>query len=203
MMGEGNAFRQHAVLAAIEGTACVPLDELVAVTTLTHRQVSAAVCGLITRGYVSRIEAGCYLLTEEGAAAKAAGVPLSSGRRSKLTQAKPRQPRRRTLRQRVWKAIRFAHQSGDKFTIPDLVAAAATGAEKDAKTNVMRYVRTLEQAGIVARLRQRIKGTALTSPGHVRYFLVRDLGPEAPVYRPARGELFDQNSGEAIQCPNG
>jgi len=49
-----------------------------------------------------------------------------------------------------------------------------------------RQVAALARAGIVTKLAARAKGFAPTSNGHVRYAIIRDLGPIAP----SAGALF-------------
>jgi hypothetical protein len=44
------------------------------------------------------------------------------------------------------------------------------------------------------------RGDALSSPGHNRFMLVKDLGMVAPTYRQPKKSLFDHNSGEVLAC---
>lgn len=94
------------------------------------------------------------------------------------------------LRSRAWWVIR----RHGVFTLPELLATVADGAERDAASNLGRWLRALAGAGIL-KTEGRAKPEALTSNGCLRYRLVTDLGREAPVWRQARGEVYDPNSG--------
>jgi len=123
-----------------------------------------------------------YRVTAEGVKRHAAGgvtcVPKGGPRKS---LPKPREG----MRQRLWEALRISkkatllnlaeliHQEGD----PEPVKVIKDG---------LAYFAALARAGIVTKLAARAKGFAPTSNGHVRYAIIRDLGPIAP----SAGALF-------------
>lgn len=199
----GNAEVQKTVLNAFNGDACVGIDAIVDATGLTHRQVSNGACRLIQRGLLERAEVGCYRLTDDGRTAKRDGKPLSSGPTGALTQRKPRQPKRRTFRQRLWRAIGVHAARGSKFTVADLITTASSGGEANPESNATRYVACLHKAGYLRRYPKRAAGDALTSPGHYRYAVIKETGPEAPILRKRQTEVYDPNTGETVSCRNG
>lgn len=80
------------------------------------------------------------------------------------------------------------------FTLQGLLATVADGGEKDAASNIGKYLRALEKAGIV-KAEGRTAPEKPTSNGSLRYRLALDLGREAPVWRQSRNEVFDPNGG--------
>lgn len=94
------------------------------------------------------------------------------------------------LRQRAWWVMR----RHGVFTLPELLATVAEGAEKDAASNLGRYLRALAQAGIL-KIEGRVTPDKPTSNGCLRYRLAVDCGREAPVWRHSRREVYDPNSG--------
>lgn len=101
------------------------------------------------------------------------------------------------LRQRAWWVIR----KRGSFTLPELLATLADGSERDAASNLGKYLRALEKAGIVRREAGRQPGAALTSPGHIRYRLIVNEGRKAPVWREKYNTVYDPNSD--IEYPMG
>ena len=188
----GEATRQKAVLSALAGQDCLTTEQIAAQTGMARRAVVSGAACLISRGYLERAEVGCYRLTEAGREAKRVGVPLTSGPNRPLNLARPKKWRRRTFRDRLWAAMRLK----GKFTIGDLLDVARQPGE-DGYENALRYVRALANAGVVNRLRRRVPGTAITSNGFVRFTLVRDLGPAAPIVR-AGAKVWDPNAGATI-----
>ena len=94
------------------------------------------------------------------------------------------------LRQRAWWVMRRRIS----FTLPELLTTLADGTERDAKSNLGKYLRALAKAGIIKREAERQRGTALTSPGHLRYQLIINAGRQAPVWRASGETVFDPNS---------
>lgn len=90
-------------------------------------------------------------------------------------------PRRVTtgLRQRAWWVLR----NRQECTLPQLLATLTDGTEKDAASNLGKYLNALCQAGIIKPAAHRAPGTAPTSHGHLRYLLIQDCGRAAPVWR--------------------
>ncbi len=99
----------------------------------------------------------------------------------------------RGLRERAWWVMRRR----GVFTLPELLATLASGAERDAQSNLGKYVRALARAGILRAEAHRAPGAALTSNGYLRYRLTVDNGRKAPVWRAVKGEVFDPNTGAA------
>lgn len=94
------------------------------------------------------------------------------------------------LRQRAWWVMR----KRINFTVQELLSTLADGTERDAASNIGKYVRALEKAGIVQREEKRQAGSALTSPGMLRYRLVINAGRKAPVWRTRNNMVYDPNS---------
>lgn len=95
------------------------------------------------------------------------------------------------LRQRAWWVMRRRIS----FALPELLLTLADGTERDAASNLGKYLRALAKAGIVKREAGRQAGTALTSNGHIRYQLIINAGREAPVWRVKADAVYDPNSG--------
>lgn len=95
------------------------------------------------------------------------------------------------LRQRAWWVMR----RHGVFTLPELLATVAEGAERDAASNLGRYLRALAQSGIL-KIDGRARPEKPTSNGALRYRLAVDCGREAPVWRAKFREVYDPNHGE-------
>ncbi len=94
------------------------------------------------------------------------------------------------LRQRAWWVIR----RHGVFTLPEILSTVADGAEKDAASNLGKWLRALVRAGILT-IEGHARPESPTSNGCLRYRLALDLGRNAPVWRQARREVFDPNGG--------
>lgn len=192
----GNATVQHGVLAALTAAErCVPIEDLAAAAGLSRRQTANGAAALIARGYVVRRERGCYEVTAAGAAAHAAGTPLTSGPTGPMER---KQPVANALRSRLWKAMRMR----SKFALADLLVLAATGDERDPSANAGRYLRALVASGYLSELR-RTKGGRQGSNGAKRYVLLRDSGPKPPIVRRGGVEVYDPNTGVVHPCAVG
>ena len=189
----GEATRQMEVLSALEGRDCLTTEQIAAQTGLARRAVVSGAACLISRGYLERAEVGCYRLTDAGREARLTGAPLTSGPNGPLSQARPKKRRRRTFRDRLWAAMRLK----GKFTVGDLLDVVR-GDGEDGYDNALRYCRALEAAGLLNRLARRAPGTAITSNGFIRFALIRDPGPAAPVVR-AGGRVWDPNAGAIVE----
>lgn len=92
------------------------------------------------------------------------------------------------MRARAWWVMRrHGH-----FTLAQLLATVAEGGERDAASNLRRYLQSLVKAGIVA-VEGRAAPEHLTSNGCLRYRLVVDCGRHAPVWRASNNSVFDPN----------
>lgn len=100
------------------------------------------------------------------------------------------------LRARAWHTIRLLRQ----FTLNDLLDINATGQEKDAFSNLLKYLAKLEQYGVLLRLARRA-GDAQFGPGCVVWRLAHDLGWDAPVWRTAQKVLWNPNTGAPVALP--
>lgn len=103
----------------------------------------------------------------------------------------------RGLRQQAWWVMRRR----TSFTLQDLLATVANGTERDATSNMGRYLRALEKAGIIKREAERHAGTAKTSNGHIKYRLITDGGRMAPVWRVQAREVYDPNTKTVYPFP--
>ncbi len=174
------------------GDTCKTIEVLSKDLGLTRTQISNAATALIRKDYLERVELGCFQLTAAGQAAAKRGEQITPGPNGEHKAARRAMPD--TLRQRAWNAIRIQR----RFTIQDILTAAATGAEANAENNLQRYFKALCKAGVLRRLPKRQAGSALTSNGFAQYTLVRDLGHVAPSYRAKAGSLIDHNTGKEI-----
>jgi len=140
------------------------------------------------RGLIESPQPGRYQMTQTGRDWLADGKTIASG------QGKKRVRTAGGLRERAWWLMRQTR----RFTIADLLDTLADGSERDARSNLTKYVRALERAGIVQRMRRKVPGFSATSPGAVLWMLKLDLGRKAPVWRMRKGEIYDTNQCVAI-----
>lgn len=193
----GSGVHQMAILQTLESGDCLTVDTIGERTAISNRKVAKAAGKLIARGFVERIERGCYQLTEDGQTFVASGVDIISGPQKAHTGQKA--PVANTLRQRAWTVMRMS----GAFTIGDLQIAAASGDERDAVGNLRRYLKALTAAGYVMEMPVRAAGTKLTSNGFKRWRLLKDTGPLAPVVSAKVSGLIDHNfgkPGEVVPC---
>lgn len=152
------------------------------------KDVVMAVQRLKRRGFVTSPAAGEYAATDAGRDF------LAQGRRIQGGQDSPR-PRTHTrgLRQRAWWVIR----ARKVVSVPDLLSSLGDGSERDAPSNLRKYLRVLVRAGYVA------EAAHGSRHGPMRYRLVRDTGRLAPVFRQRQTAVFDPNTGEVIALADG
>ncbi|OJY36392.1 MAG: hypothetical protein BGP11_08305 [Rhodobacterales bacterium 65-51] len=160
---------------------------------VTKQQAMNAAMKLMGRDYLIKMSAGCFQLSDVGVAAAAAGAIITSGPKGK-TGAIP--VHRNTFRQRAWASIRF----NGRFTIGQIVRAAARHDDQNARENARKYIAQLAAAGYVRELSRRAPGTCMGSNGFKRFMLIRDTGRRAPVYRAELRVMHDFNTGEDVQC---
>lgn len=167
---------------------CITVARMTEITGLDSVQVERACLKLRKHGLLTKTAQGCHRLTDAGREASAAGKQLRSGP-TRYTAPKINKD---SLRIRVWRAMRLRR----KFSIPDLCMLVAQGGEKDIESNVGKYVRALVKAGYLVEMPRRERGTALTSNGFKRWWLLddKDTGPLAPIWRVAAGEIYDPNT---------
>lgn len=172
---------------------CITEARMVEITGLSAKQVEQAALKLRKHGLLEKTGQGCHILTDAGREAAAAGKKLRSGPNGTHTGKRVHKD---SLRVRAWRAMRIRR----KFSIPDLCMLVAEGGERDIESNVGKYVRALVKAGYLVEMPRREAGTALTSNGFKRWWLVddKDTGPLAPVWRVAAGEVYDPNTDTTI-----
>lgn len=144
----------------------------------THSESDGEISGPAARGY--------YRATPEGIAYAASGRAISAGQGER--------PRKKTvgLRERAWWHFR-AHKVA---SLKELLTTHAEGQERDATSNIYKYLQALERAGILTRAPKRIP--ARQCKGLVVWRLALDLGPQTPVWRQTSKTVFDPNSGRVF-----
>lgn len=155
------------------------------------RQAVVMAAGVLAdRGLIERPAPGHYRLTAAGRLAAESGQRITSG----PWRGHAIGVQQRSLRARLWRAMRALK----KFGLTDLLLRAARGDEGDAENNAFKYCRALEKAGYLVRIRRQ-PGEAPTSPGYVRWVLVRDTGPMPPIWSHRTRQIFDPNTGEYLE----
>lgn len=170
---------------------CVTEQRLCALTGYSEKQVENACQNLRRHGFIERTGKGCHRLTSGGKEALAAGYGLRAGPRGPQQSGQRR--RDRGMRQRIWNCLRM----GKKVTIDDIAMLVVDGTERDPSSNISKYLTGLKQAGYVLQLRREMPLKA-TSNGSLRWMLISDTGPAAPVIRVTRHVVFDPNLEQEI-----
>lgn len=182
-------------LAAAED--CLSIEALMAATKLDRSDVVRFVGRLITKGWCERQNAGCYRLSAVGRKAHAGGATIVGHDQGPMSG--PPAPRTDTLFARAWAAMR----TQEKFTVPDLVTLAGRkGGEADAR-KLRAYLKRLEANGYVRRMPTRTGVAPGAGRGNVRWLLVNDSGPLAPIWSPKHEKLFDPNAGTSVAQQTG
>ena len=142
----------------------------------THSEAGGEISGPARRGF--------YRPTPAGIAVAASGQAITAGQGER--------PRKKTvgLRERAWWHFR-AHKVA---SLKELLTTHAEGPERDATSNVYKYLLALERAGILQRAAKRIP--ARQCKGLVVWRLAVDLGPQTPVWRQTSKTIYDPNSGK-------
>lgn len=189
--------RAHKLLQALEragGT--LTTSELAEATGIPRKQIAYDCTRLVARRFIERVATGRFRNTAAGSRLARAGGIVKCG------PCRPHTGRRKAppgLRTRAWRAMALL----EKFSVPDLVELAAKGTEANAENNLQRYLRILERAGYVRRLRAREPGTKPTSNGFLRYMRLKHTGPQAPVLSERKKTLYDPNTRETIKLGGG
>lgn len=176
------------------GDRCEVIADIAEALGLTPIQVGKATGELIGRGYLARVERGCFQLTADGARAVAEGVEIRSGHRGSVDTI--RKPVRNTMRQRAWKAMQIHRE----FTVPDIAMVVARDNPEAAYNSLQCFLRQLVAAGYLMRSARKAPGTSITSNGFNLFRLIRDTGPRAPVFSQKRHAFHDFNTGEDVPC---
>ncbi len=179
------------VLAALAVNVSLASAQIARVAGVKGKSLENALYRLRSRALVELLDNGAgYRITDAGRAFLAAGKRFTSGPRGE-------QPGKRmfkgTLRERAWYMMRIRR----KFSLGGLLERIARGEERDAESNIGKYLRALVRAGFLSEIRRK-KGEAAapTSNGVKRYLLVRDPGPAAPLWIQRRGVMHDPNTEE-------
>jgi len=180
-MMPGQGTRQMEIVRALEPGLCLTTAQLVERTACSPRDVAKGCGRLVERGWVDRLERGCFILSSAGQRALSAGETITSGPNKPLTQ-NARRPKRRTVRDKMWKTIRVVKKF-DLARLEEMSGASTAGAR--------RFVLALVRAGYLSELRRQ-PGEALTSNGFKRWLLVEDTGEATPVLK-ADGSVWDPN----------
>ena len=187
----GIATNQIAIRDIIGLTACVTIDQLdETLPDIQRREIIKSTGKLIFKGYVERVDRGCYQLTKEGQVSLLSDEVLTSGPFRPHTSIS-RKRRADTLRQRVWNVMRMS----TSFTYEDLEIAASKQ-EKSVLNNIQKFMGALIKTGYVLQMPIRQSGTKLTSCGFKRFKLLNDTGPIVPTIRFPKKEVFDHNNQE-------
>ncbi|MDO8931357.1 MAG: hypothetical protein Q7U97_03095 [Rhodocyclaceae bacterium] len=166
---------------------CITEAHLTKATGLTATQVENSCDRLRRHGFLKRTSKGCHQLTPAGREAHEQGLSMRSG--PKGPQQYGQRHRDPGMRQRAWNVLRM----GKKVTYDDIVMRIVEGEERDAYGNVRKYVRALAQAGYCRPMPQREQPLNEMSNGCIRWMLVSDTGPQAPVVRVSRNVIYDPN----------
>jgi len=179
----GHATNQNMLLYSLEGVdVCLTTAALTKQLGLPRKSVTQACAKLLARGLVDRVERGCYQLTEAGRQVVENKVSLTS---AALVPKLDERVYKDSMRTRIWRAMRLKK----KFTIADLTKLA-TRDEKQGANNVQQYCKALRAVGYLRKIRNTDRA--------LRFCLVIDNGPIAPIFRKKRGEVFDPNTKEVI-----
>jgi hypothetical protein len=173
-------------VALAPGEECVTEARIAELTGLTAKQVEQSTLKLRKHGFLNKTGRGCHKITQAGKDAVMGGGSLRSGPKGRHTGQRNCS---HGMRQRVWNVLRM----GGKRTVDDILMLVIEGGERDARSNVRKYLQALVRGRYVTVMQQREAPLNNTSNGCLRYLLVNDTGPLAPVWRVSRGTLYDPN----------
>lgn len=111
------------------------------------------------------------------------GAPRTAARPTPATAI-----RSGVVQARTWNALRCIQ----KGTVADLSALVSADG-RDQSQSVRSYLSLLAQAGYVRRLPRK-------DGRWVRWVLVKNTGPSAPMVRQDRRSIYDPNTGEELPC---
>ena len=94
----------------------------------------------------------------------------------------------RGLSARLWRALRICRRASTESLV-----SISGGDGVSLAVEARRYLSALSRAGIVCGRRAGRK---------TNWWLLRDLGPQAPTYRRCAGVLYDHNTGQELPCGN-
>ncbi len=102
------------------------------------------------------------------------------------------------IRVKAWRAMRALSQSSPNFTLGDILDIVATGTEKNAPSNLLKYMACLERHGVLERRQTRDHSAKVMGPGVVVWRIAADLGWYAPVWRQAEKVLWNPNANAVV-----
>lgn len=176
-----NGTRQMDVVRLLEPGVCLTTAELASGAGYAGKEIADACSRLVRRGWIDREERGCFVLSDEGRRAFAAGETITSGPNGPI-EPQARRPRRRTVRDKMWSTMRLTKKF-DLARLEEMAGASNSGARA--------FATALARAGYLSELRRQ-PGEAPTSNGHKRWLLVDDTGPLTPVIK-SDGRVWDAN----------
>ncbi|MBF0168762.1 MAG: hypothetical protein HQL45_14140 [Alphaproteobacteria bacterium] len=190
---------QMKALQALSQDVCKTPAYLAEEIALPRKRTVSVLAALVMRGLADRRERGCYVRNPAGEVFLLSGQVITSGPIGPRQDDKPRR-RKRTIRATAWHAIRIEK----KFTLSDILADVACQGDglPQLAGNVGRFITRLCRAGYLRELR-REPGAAPGSNGFKRWSLIRDTGPDAPIYSDKRKAMFDPNTGEFYPLTGG
>ncbi len=186
-MAEWKSERLLTLIGGVAPRECITEEQLVTLSGYDARCVENCCLKLRRHGLLVKTARGCHKLTAAGRAAIAASQTIRTGPQGARTG---RVVRKGTLRGDAWTYMRRKR----KFSLDDVVMMVVRGGERDIRSNLGNYLRALVRGEYLRALPVREASLAQTSNGAVRYLVVRDTGPLAPVWRASRGTLYDPNT---------
>jgi len=166
---------------------CVTEAQMVKLARLAPEVVADCCAKLIKAGLLRKTGRGCHQITAAGRAAAA------------QEEAEARRQSRSELYERVWYVLR--NKPTHTAAIPEIVELVAEGGEKCIVERISGYLCALARAGYAMQMPIRERGHTRSGNGHVRWRLLQDTGPRAPVWRRPRGKwkarhgsLYDPNT---------
>lgn len=157
----------------------------------TEGCINRAIGNLIYRGLIRSAAHSTFEATAAGRKLIAEGGEVKCGPPPGKQQA-PRQSKPDSLRVRLWRAVITLK----RFTVSELVQAAARPTDKNAIDTARRYLSYLRRAGYLVELPRRQKIGKSTSNGEKVFWLKESFGREAPRVRKGKDGvpgMYDPN----------
>ncbi|MBF0182477.1 MAG: hypothetical protein HQM03_20870 [Magnetococcales bacterium] len=155
------------------------------------KKLYAITKNLTHRGLMEQRKDGHWRLTDAGVIATKEGWKIRGGR-----PGKSRQPRKAgwTIRDKAWAAL---INRGGKGTLLEL-AEEMDLRDQSKLWNIGRYFGAIEKSGHLARSNAKDFSGSATNPGRHIWLLINNTGPNAPLWRPTKSEVYDRNTRETI-----
>lgn len=173
-------------MQAISGHDLVTLQLAAELAGATENAIKQAFRHMERRGWIEKRERGVYAPTEKGRAAALAAEELPKGRYARHDK---RRPRRKTVRDLAWKALRGLGKAS-AMELASLLPEDMRG-KCDPAFNIRAFLKALECCGYVLKLKRGPNAYERAD----RFVLIRNTGPLTPLWRPSKGMLFDPNLG--------